>query len=75
MVEDKLNKSNIKNININDDNKEINKRKKTSGFKDLGKIKNLMKNINIKPPQWAKKMIDCDFLNMAKRIINSKNKK
>ena len=74
-VEDEPNKSNIKNININDDNKEINTKKKISGFKDPDKIKNLMKSINIKPPQWAKNMTDSDFLNMAKRVINSKNKK
>ena len=43
MVEDKLNKSNIKNININDGNKEINKKRKESGFKDPDKIKNLIK--------------------------------
>ena len=75
MVEDKLNKSNIKNININDGNKENNKKRKESGFKDPDKIKNLMKSINIKTPQWAKSMTDSDFLNMAKRIINPKNKK
>ena len=56
-------------------NEEIKEEKKINKFRDPQKIKNLMKNIHIKEPSWAKNMSDSDFLAMAKRMISNKNKK
>ena len=49
--------------------------KKINKFKDPEKIKNIMKSINIKTPDWAKNMNDSDFIAMAKKFISNKSKK
>jgi len=55
-----------------EEKKEVKEIKK---FKDPEKIKNIMKNIHIKTPEWAKNMKDSDFLSMAKKMIFNKAKK
>ena len=49
--------------------------KEVKKFKDPEKIKNIMKNIHMKTPDWAKNMKDSDFLFMAKKMISNKIKK
>ena len=64
------------NISKNDMNERKKEKKKeilnTSPVKNTEEIKLSMKKLNFKAPKWAEKMNDEDFINLAKKIISSK---
>lgn len=49
-------------------------KRKTSPVKNPEKIKNAMKSIKLKPPEWAKNLSDKDFLFRAKNFLKAKSK-
>ena len=64
------------NENKKDDNKNYNNVKKNrSPLKNPEKIKESMRKLNIKTPEWAKNLTDEDFMNRVKFYLNKKNKK
>ena len=64
------------NENKKDDNKNNNNIKKSrSPLKNPEKIKESMRKLNIKTPEWAKNLTDEDFMNRVKFYLNKKNKK
>ena len=73
---DDLKKFNNENKNV--DNKNIinnNIKKSRSPLKNPEKIKESMRKLNIKAPEWAKNLSDEDFMNRVKGYLNKKNKK
>ena len=73
---DDLKKFNNENKNV--DNKNIinnNIKKSRSPLKNPEKIKESMRKLNIKTPEWAKNLSDEDFMNRVKGYLTKKNKK
>ena len=74
-----------KEININDfeftedikvEEKKIEqKKRKNSPIKNPEKIKEAMKSLNIKPPEWAKNLTDEDFMFRVKTYLKNKKNK
>ena len=74
-----------KEININDfeftedikiEEKKIEQKKiKNSPIKNPEKIKEAMKSLNIKPPEWAKNLTDEDFMFRVKTYLKNKKNK
>ena len=62
-------------IKVEDKKKEVqNIKRKNSPIKNPDKIKEAMKSLNIKPPEWAKNLSDEDFMFRVKTYLKNKKK-
>ena len=69
--------NNIGNENVdfkNEKNENNKDNRNISPVKNVEGVKNAMRSIKLKPPEWAKNITEKDFISMAKNIISSKKK-